>query len=137
MSRPTPEPPAVAGRSPDPPAATSTHPPRIDRLPRSTNRTALPRAHPARIAKAPRRQPGSSYDVLVDREVWSSFTHDPRDARFASIRASDRDRSVVQQELDEAYADGRLDRDEYDERSERARQVRFLGDLNPILNDLV
>ena len=75
--------------------------------------------------------------MVVDREVWSSFTHDPRDARFAPIRASDQDRSVVQEVLDEAYADGRLDRDEYDERSERARRVRVLGDLNPLLSDLV
>jgi DUF1707 SHOCT-like domain len=83
------------------------------------------------------RRTRSSYDVLVDREVWSSFTHDPRDTRFAPIRASDQDRSLVQQVLDEAYADGRLDRDEYDERSERATQVRVLGDLIPLLNDLI
>jgi DUF1707 SHOCT-like domain len=75
--------------------------------------------------------------VLVDREVWSSFTHDPRDARYAPIRASDLDRSLVQQALGEAYADGRLDRDEYDQRSELALRVRVLGDLIPLLQDLI
>ena len=78
-----------------------------------------------------------SYDVRVDREVWSEFTHDPRDSRYGPIRASDHDRAVVQQVLDEAYADGRLDRDEYDQRSEQATRVRVLGDLNRLLADLV
>jgi hypothetical protein len=73
----------------------------------------------------------------VQPEVWSSFTHDPRDPQFAALRASDRDRSVVQQVLAEAYADGRLDRAEYDERSEQVDRVRVLGDLNPLLLDLV
>ncbi|HEU5035680.1 MAG TPA: DUF1707 domain-containing protein [Nocardioides sp.] len=73
----------------------------------------------------------------MDREVWATFTHDPRDARFAGIRASDGDRDAVQQVLAEAYADGRLDREEFDERSERGRAVRVLGDVNPLLADLV
>jgi Domain of unknown function (DUF1707) len=75
--------------------------------------------------------------VGVDREVWSSFTHDPRDGRYAPIRASDQDRSVVQQALGEAYADGRLDRDEYDQRSEQGTRVRLLGDVLPLLQDLI
>lgn len=78
-----------------------------------------------------------SYDVGVDREVWSEFTHDPRDSRYAPLRASDHDRSVVQVALDEAYADGRLDRQEYDQRSEQGTRVRVLGDALPLLQDLV
>lgn len=70
-------------------------------------------------------------------EVWSSFTHDPRDSRYAPLRASDHDRSLVQVALDEAYADGRLDREEYDQRSEQGLQVRVLGDVLPLLRDLV
>lgn len=70
-------------------------------------------------------------------EVWAEFTQDPRDQQCASLRASDRDRSLVQQVLAEAYADGRLAREEYDERSERAGAVRVLGDVNPLLRDLV
>ncbi|MGB0098759.1 MAG: DUF1707 domain-containing protein, partial [Nocardioides sp.] len=70
-------------------------------------------------------------------EAWPSFSHDPRDPRYGPMRASDHDRIVVQQVLDEAYADGRLDRAEHEERSARAQQVRVLGDLNPLLHDLV
>ena len=89
------------------------------------------------MTRAKRGLDRASYDVGVDREVWSSFTHDPRDARYAGIRASDSDREAVRQVLAEAYADGRLDRDEFDERSDRVRSVRVLGDLNPLLSDLV
>lgn len=73
----------------------------------------------------------------MERDVWSSFTHDPRDARLAPLRASDHDRAVVQQMLADAYADGRLDRAEYDERSRRAAEIRLLGDIHPLLGDLV
>ena len=43
----------------------------------------------------------------------------------------------MQQVLDEAYAEGRLDREEFDERSDAARTVRTLGDIQPLLHDLV
>ena len=70
-------------------------------------------------------------------EVWSSFTYDPRDPRYAPLRASDQDRAVVHQVLAEAYADGRLNREEFDERSARVDQTRALGDLRIALDDLV
>ena len=70
-------------------------------------------------------------------EVWSSFTYDPREPRYAGLRASDQDRAVVHQVLAEAYADGRLDRDEYDERSARVSGIRALGELRSVLDDLV
>lgn len=70
-------------------------------------------------------------------EVWSSFSHDPRDPRCAPLRASDHDRTVVQTVLDEAYADGRLDRTEYEERTRRVGGLRLLGDVNGVLVDLV
>jgi hypothetical protein len=53
------------------------------------------------------------------------------------MRASDQDRAIVQQALTEAYADGRLDRDELDERIEQATASRTLGELSPIVADLV
>jgi len=53
------------------------------------------------------------------------------------MRASDQDRSIVQQALTEAYADGRLDREEFDERSEQALRTRTLGELAPLVSDLV
>ncbi len=73
----------------------------------------------------------------MDKEFWSSFSHDPRDAPYQSMRASDQDRGVVQEALTEAYADGRLDREEFDERTERVVQTRTLGELAPIVADLV
>lgn len=73
----------------------------------------------------------------MDREFWSSFSHDPRDAQYQSMRASDLDRGVVQQALTEAYADGRLDREEFDERSESTLGSRTLGELVPLVGDLV
>lgn len=53
------------------------------------------------------------------------------------MRASDQDRASVQQALTEAYADGRLDREEFDERNEQALATRTLGELVPIVGDLV
>ena len=53
------------------------------------------------------------------------------------MRASDLDRGTIQQALTEAYADGRLDREEFDERTEQAIRSRTLGELAPIVADLV
>lgn len=69
--------------------------------------------------------------------VWSSFPHDPRDPAHATLRASDRDREAVHQVLAEAYADGRLDRAEHDERSAAVTAARTLGELPPLVTDLV
>ena len=71
------------------------------------------------------------------QQPWSAFTHDPRESAHADLRASDRDRDVVQQVLAEAYADGRLDRSEYDARSGTAASTRRLGDLPALVEDLV
>ncbi|MFC4784848.1 DUF1707 SHOCT-like domain-containing protein [Nocardioides sp. MAHUQ-72] len=70
-------------------------------------------------------------------DLWSSFSHDPRDPACAGLRASDADRGVVQQVLAEAYADGRLDREELDSRSTAAGTARTLGELPPLVADLV
>jgi hypothetical protein len=70
-------------------------------------------------------------------DLWAAFQHDPRDPSAASLRASDADRNVVHGLLTEAFADGRLDRDEYDERSSATLQARTLGQLPPLVADLV
>lgn len=70
-------------------------------------------------------------------DLWASFPHDPRDPAVAPLRASDADRDVVHDILTEAFADGRLDRAEYDERSGAALQARTLGQLPPLVADLV
>lgn len=70
-------------------------------------------------------------------EIWQQFEHDPRAPEYAGLRASDRDRDVVLQILGDAYADGRLDRAELDERTDSAHRVRTLGELPELVADLV
>ncbi|MDQ3156756.1 MAG: DUF1707 domain-containing protein [Actinomycetota bacterium] len=68
--------------------------------------------------------------------VWTKFSSDPRDPVSAGLRATDTDRHVVTSALADAYADGRLDRGEYDERSDLAVTAKLLGDFVPLLKDL-
>jgi hypothetical protein len=70
-------------------------------------------------------------------DVWAAFPHDPRDPAAAPLRASDADREVVRSLLADAFADGRIDREEYDERSGAALGARTLGELPPLVADLV
>ena len=53
------------------------------------------------------------------------------------MRASDADRDLVLRTLGEAYAEGRLDRDEHDERADLVTRAKTLGELPPVLEDLV
>ena len=55
----------------------------------------------------------------------------------ASLRASDHDRQLVADVITAAYADGRITRDELDERLEAAWNARTFGELTPITSDLV
>lgn len=73
----------------------------------------------------------------VERTVWQRFGHDPRVPAHQHLRASDSDRDVVGGVLADGYADGRLDRDELDDRQDRLRASRTLGDLPPLVADLV
>jgi hypothetical protein len=68
---------------------------------------------------------------------WCDFTQDPRSPHAAALRASDRDRDVALGVLSEGYADGRLTREEYDERAGVAAAAKTLGDLPPLILDLV
>ncbi|HET8561393.1 MAG TPA: DUF1707 domain-containing protein [Marmoricola sp.] len=68
---------------------------------------------------------------------WDRFSRDPRVPSYAALRASDLDRSVALDTLAEAYADGRLDREEYDARAATVQQSRTMGELVPPLRDLV
>ena len=72
----------------------------------------------------------------ADGGVWSRFAHDPRDPAYAGMRASDRDRAVVHDVLAEAYAEGRLDRDELDERIGVVDSAKTYADLLPPIRDL-
>ena len=73
----------------------------------------------------------------MEGDVWSTFEHDPRDPAAAPLRASDADREVIHAVLAEAFATGRLDRAEYDERSSSVLAARTLGELPPVVADLV
>ena len=68
--------------------------------------------------------------------IWGRFEHDPRDPRYAEMRASDRDRAVVHDVLATAYAEGRLDRDEFDERSASVAAAKTYAELTPPIRDL-
>jgi hypothetical protein len=54
----------------------------------------------------------------------------------AATRASDRDRDVVVQRVQDAFAEGRLDDAEFDERSRAALTARTHADLDALLTDL-
>ena len=69
--------------------------------------------------------------------LWRRFEHDPRDPAYAGMRASDRDRAVVHDALAEAYAEGRSDRDELDERTTQVDAAKTYADLVPPLRDLM
>ena len=80
---------------------------------------------------------GRAYDGVVPGiEVWSQFDHDPRVPANTTMRASDRDRAVIETVLADAFAEGRITRTEYDERAEAAMTSRTLGDLLPLVDDL-
>ncbi len=69
-------------------------------------------------------------------DLWGDFAHDPRDPAHASLRVSDRDRDLVLSALGDAFADGRLDREEFDQRSDGVTAARTLGDLPALVADL-
>jgi hypothetical protein len=71
-----------------------------------------------------------------DGGLWRRFEHDPRDPAYAGMRASDRDRAVVHDALAEAYAEGRIDRDELDERTAAVDGAKTYADLVGPLRDL-
>ena len=55
---------------------------------------------------------------------------------YASIRASDHDRWRVQTHLNEAFAEGRLTQQEWDERVTALASARTYGDLDMLTADL-
>jgi hypothetical protein len=70
-------------------------------------------------------------------QIWASFTLDPRRPEYAPLRASDQDRNVVHQVLADAYADGRLDRDEFETRTAGVTAAKTLGALAGLVEGLV
>ncbi len=68
---------------------------------------------------------------------WAGFSADPRDPQYQQLRASDADRSTAATMLGDAYAEGRLDNDEYQQRLDQAMSSKNLGELVPVLSDIV
>ena len=69
--------------------------------------------------------------------LWDRFEYDPRRAENASLRVADKDRDLLNDLLGSAYADGRLSREELDERADQVAAAKTLGDLPPLVSDLV
>lgn len=74
---------------------------------------------------------------MTSASPWTSFSQDPRRPESAALRASDSDREVVLGVLAEGYADGRLSKEEYDERAGVTTSAKTLGELPPVIADLV
>lgn len=70
-------------------------------------------------------------------DAWAEFSRDPRHPDHAHLRAGDADRDLVAGLLGQAYAEGRLDHDELEERTTALQQARTLGELPPFLRDLL
>ena len=68
---------------------------------------------------------------MPSRLPWDQFTLDPRRPDAARLRASDQDREVAHGVLAEGYAEGRITKDEYDERAAAATAAKTLGELPP------
>jgi hypothetical protein len=80
---------------------------------------------------------GSRQDSIPVETFWESFRLDPREPKNAPMRASDADREAVRTVLADGYADGRLTREEYDERLSSLYGTRTLGQLPALVSDLV
>ena len=70
-------------------------------------------------------------------DLWGSFSADPRDPSVAQLRASDADRDRAVDVVRDAFVDGRLTRAEFDDRRDAVLQARTLGDVLPLMRDLV
>ncbi|MGH3346392.1 MAG: DUF1707 SHOCT-like domain-containing protein [Nocardioides sp.] len=74
---------------------------------------------------------------MTSPEIWRQFAHDPRSPAYGPMRAADADRDVVLGALGEAYAEGRINAAEFDERTSAVQAARTLGELPAFLDDLV
>ena len=70
-------------------------------------------------------------------DPWTRLPLDPRVPANAALRAADTDRDLVHQMLATAYAEGRLDRSELDERTDGVAHAKTLGELPAFVIDLL
>ena len=88
------------------------------------------------------RRPGSPEET-GSLETGSLETGSPEETRSPeetghspAVRVSDRERDAVVQRVQTAFAEGRLDDTEFDERMRAALTARTRGDLDVLLTDL-
>ncbi|GAB3822120.1 hypothetical protein GCM10028820_31800 [Tessaracoccus terricola] len=74
---------------------------------------------------------------MSTQSPWAGFSTDPRGRSGRRLRASDRDRDHAASILANAYAEGRLRTEEHSQRLDAALAAEHLGDLVPIITDLV
>ncbi|MEZ5191480.1 MAG: DUF1707 domain-containing protein [Nocardioides sp.] len=74
---------------------------------------------------------------MTETSAWDEFELDPRRAENAAMRASDGDREVVHRALASSFAAGQLDQEEFEARTELAVRAKTLGELPPLLADLI
>src|SRR5271169_5552358 len=84
------------------------------------------------------RSPGSPEETGSPEPGRSpEKTESPEEpGRSPALRASDRERDAVVQRVQEAFAEGRLDDTEFDERMRAALAARTHADLDVLLTDL-
>jgi hypothetical protein len=80
---------------------------------------------------------GTGQDGVLVESFWESFRLDPRHADNGSMRASDADRELIRTVLVDAFGDGRLTREEYDDRLNILYGSRTLGELPSLVADLM
>ena len=68
---------------------------------------------------------------------WQGFAVDPRPQPNQALRAGDADRTFATRLVEQARLDGRLTMAEADERAARAAGARTLGELLPLVGDLM
>lgn len=83
-----------------------------------------------RLPDRPESQ-GASFPSV---QLWDRFSADPR--RLPMTRASDRDRDVAAEAINEAYGEGRLDLTEHTDRLGQVMGARTLGEMVPLLDDI-
>lgn len=81
-------------------------------------------------------QQWQNFPVPEQGRGWAGFSADPRDPQYQQLRASDADRGNAASMLADAYAEGRLDNDEYNQRLDQTMSSKSLGELVPVLADL-
>lgn len=74
---------------------------------------------------------------MTDPAVWEEFERDPRRPEHAHLRSADTDREIVHRVLIDAFSDGRLDREEFDQRSDAVSASKTLGELPGFVGDLI